>query len=374
MLSKQVLFPLATIAASLFAVILALPGGGSELFARWDENKTQAIGDKYANSQYVLGESGEKIDDATLYLYAGMAYVRGEDPTTINFEHPPLGKYLFGLSWLLFNNPLTLNIAVFLAILLVFWQLLLQLKASLWWQLGGIALLSYTIGGYLSAPLLDLPMLFLTLTFMLVLFKKSETGWKYALVGLSLGALAATKYPIPTIAIYLLPLGYWLWQKKAWRFVPLIVLVAGGVYLLSYWSYFANGHSLMDLLNFEKYRLSWWTGDRPLRWWLIWQMLFIGTFETWWGEGWLSDSAWNSSMPVLFLGSLYAAWQLCKKGWKKLSSPAVVLLLFSFGMMGAYTIGSGYLARYLFIVYPFWYSICMLAFQKKHELSKSAQR
>jgi predicted negative regulator of RcsB-dependent stress response len=61
-------------------------------------NKAE-VGRAYGESQYVLGDkSNQKIDDGTLYTYAAEAYFKGEDPTTINFEHPPLGKYVFGLS------------------------------------------------------------------------------------------------------------------------------------------------------------------------------------------------------------------------------------------------------------------------------------
>lgn len=88
-----------------------------------------AIGQAYGESQYVLGDKSlKKIDDGTLYIYAAEAYFKGDDPTTINFEHPPLGKYIFGLSLFLFNRVLVLNIGLFSIALALFATLLRQLK------------------------------------------------------------------------------------------------------------------------------------------------------------------------------------------------------------------------------------------------------
>ena len=74
----------------------------------------------YSQSQYVLGEKSlAKIDDSTLYTYASVAYWQGEDPTTINFEHPPLAKYYYGLFIMLFGNPFWGSVLVFLGVLLM---------------------------------------------------------------------------------------------------------------------------------------------------------------------------------------------------------------------------------------------------------------
>ncbi len=43
--------------------------------------------------------------DETFYIKAGLAYLKGEDPSMINYEHPPLAKYLIGLSKYVTDNP-----------------------------------------------------------------------------------------------------------------------------------------------------------------------------------------------------------------------------------------------------------------------------
>ena len=44
------------------------------------------------------------MGDPELYAYAGWRQVQGDDPTVINPEMPPLGKYLLGFSILVFGN------------------------------------------------------------------------------------------------------------------------------------------------------------------------------------------------------------------------------------------------------------------------------
>jgi len=56
--------------------------------------------------------------DADLYALAGWQYVHGVSPDKINFEHPPLAKYLIGVSEVLFGNQNMLS-AIFGGLTLV---------------------------------------------------------------------------------------------------------------------------------------------------------------------------------------------------------------------------------------------------------------
>ncbi|EKD87578.1 MAG: hypothetical protein ACD_36C00015G0001, partial [uncultured bacterium] len=60
--------------------------------------------DKYEHSQWKLPLSARTLGDDGLYLYEGFRLIRGGDPTLLNAEVPPLGKYLIGLSILIFGN------------------------------------------------------------------------------------------------------------------------------------------------------------------------------------------------------------------------------------------------------------------------------
>ena len=53
---------------------------------------------------------GTVFSDDKLYALAGWRYITGNTPDTINFEHPPLAKYLIGLSELVFKNQAMMSL------------------------------------------------------------------------------------------------------------------------------------------------------------------------------------------------------------------------------------------------------------------------
>ena len=59
----------------------------------------------FYGSQYKTKNFSGFIPDETAYSYVGGALIRGENPIFNIPEAPPLGKYLIGLSAILFNNP-----------------------------------------------------------------------------------------------------------------------------------------------------------------------------------------------------------------------------------------------------------------------------
>jgi hypothetical protein len=63
--------------------------------------------DIYNHSQYCVPECEFRgnIDDPELYTLAGVRYIEGSDPSTINSEIQPLTKYLFGLSTHISGTP-----------------------------------------------------------------------------------------------------------------------------------------------------------------------------------------------------------------------------------------------------------------------------
>ena len=60
--------------------------------------------DKFEHSQWSLPLSVRTIGDDGLYLYEGYRLIQGGDPTLLNAEVPPFGKYLIGASTLVFGN------------------------------------------------------------------------------------------------------------------------------------------------------------------------------------------------------------------------------------------------------------------------------
>lgn len=115
----------------------------------------------YSHSQYVLGPlSKYGIGDDGLYAYSGYYYLfQKGDVSNVNFEHPPLGKYLIGLSELIFKNENTINILYFGILLLLTYKISLLLKHNKLLGVFSVLLLSSDklFMDNLLRSLLDLP-------------------------------------------------------------------------------------------------------------------------------------------------------------------------------------------------------------------------
>lgn len=309
-----------------------------------------SFGQLYANSQYVKGEATQqRIDDATLYIYAGYAYMQGEDPTTINFEHPPLGKYLLGLSYVLFGNSLILNLVVYAGFLGVCATLLSLFTNKKWLVHLALLFLGTTRVIYVNVGqgMLDIFSALLLLLIFRTLFSKIHSLKKYLLVGFFIGTLAATKYPFPSIGLPILLTLSWAFVSKE-LLVSLVSLpLAGITYLASYTVYFLR-HSLADFVAFEWFRLKWWVVDRNIPPFLIFKTLFIGQFQDWRNLHIVRSAVWSFSWPLLFVGHF----------WAFLASRVDTRILFIFAyaniQLGLYALGSASYDRYLIGLLPLW--------------------
>lgn len=211
----------------------------------------------YDQSQYVLGENKIKeLSDSELYVYAGYVYLSGEDPTHINFEHPPFGKYIFGISYLLFGNPFTLNIIVFGGILITTYFLFKKLKISPLWTLASLLFICFasSLTIHLTVALLDMQLLLTSLLFFNFLFMEKESIGKYILLGLSLGMVGSIKYFFPLLGIYIIVLAIWVIKKKTYAKSLISLITLGLFYISNYIVFFQNGNTLIDWLKFEIYR------------------------------------------------------------------------------------------------------------------------
>src|SRR3989344_4620992 len=61
--------------------------------------------DRYLNSSYGKIRASYILSDEELYATEGYFLVRGRDLHQLTPGHPPLGKYIIGLSILIFGNP-----------------------------------------------------------------------------------------------------------------------------------------------------------------------------------------------------------------------------------------------------------------------------
>lgn len=309
---------------------------------------------KYSQSQYILGEaSPQKISDSELYVYAGYAYWQGDDPTTINFEHPPLAKYAYGLFYQLFGNPYYFNIPLYLGILLLFWQLSGIVLEKKWLRLTALIVLGSLslIQVHMRYALLDLPLLFSYLLFFYGLLGSFKPAAKGLLLGLGLGIALTVKYPFPMVLLLLGFLAVDCHKNKYWLSAVIGMLTAGVIYLASYVQYFRFGHDLRDWLAFEKYRINWFMGKVDASRFLILQTLFTGSFKTWWDEQTQETTAhWSLLWPTMFIGAVFG-WL---KGVSNKNYHIFVLIGFSLLQLLVYGVGAAASDRFFITLLPFW--------------------
>lgn len=324
--------------------------------------------DRYSRSQYILGDSApDKIPDYIVYIYAGQSYLKGEDPTTINFEHPPFGKYVLGFSGFLFGNSILINLGLFFFSFVLFYHLLGRVTKVMWLKTLALILLfgMQIMTVYTGFGLLDIQQLFYTLLFFSALFLKTDKKvLKYILVGIFLGMIASVKYPITLLPLFVPIILYYSHRQKQFKLGLLALIFSGIFYLLTYTMYFLNGHSLLDFLRFEKYRFDWWTGERTIPKFLILQTIFTGRFKGWWGENvYEYASAWNLAWPMVTVFGVACALVIKK------NLELWLISFYSLGLFAMYIFGSASNERYLIQLFPFWI-ILMIAFIEARQQAK----
>ncbi len=166
----------------------------------------------YLHSQIIQGSNATiTMYDPQLYQYAGYSYLTKGGLDEINIEHPPLGKYLYGLSAIIFKSPLIFQLISGYLLLILTFLLSYQFTSKIYLSLIPTVLL-LTDGLFLSQisqTELDLPLTFLILFFLYFnLNKQKQIYSDYLINGILLGLIAAIKFPSTA---FLLALTYIIW-------------------------------------------------------------------------------------------------------------------------------------------------------------------
>lgn len=236
----------------------------------------------YSESQYVKGElSKGGVGDDGLYAFAGYYYLlQGGDVTSVNFEHPPLGKYLIGASIFIFKNENVVNIIYFLILLFLTYKIGQIVSGNNLLSILGVFILATDplFNDHILRSLLDLPfsLFFMTAVYFFLLgFKKI----KYIYFSFVFwGAAFSTKF-FPffiIIYLYLLAIVYFYERKKLSHFF-IASFSLPAIYLLCHISFFIYHRSFIEFLRHKKWMLSWFTGAPKIFGNLL-RNIFTGTY------------------------------------------------------------------------------------------------
>ncbi len=306
----------------------------------FDPQKAQQ---RYFNSAYVKGDKADYIlSDSQLYATEGFFLIQeGRDLKNITPGHPPLGKYLIGISTYIFGNPVWINFLFGLAVLLLIYLLTSQFFSQ------KIAFLTLIVFSFeplflptLTKTMLDVYLLFFSLLsiYFYILWLKKDKFTHIFISQLSLGLAFSSKIFISSLPLLAALVLTTLLSGNFKRFINHLLAGAGVLigFLVGHFSFFIHHPSLLDFASYQRFVLSWWVGSPQLSPGLVWDLIYRNRWHTWWGDGVVSVQSWWPGWPVFIsLGLLSLPLSKISKNFDFKALPLylwllISLLLFSF--------------------------------------------
>ncbi len=316
--------------------------------------------DLYDHSQWSIPTSIRPIGDAELYQVAGYELVKNNSFYKINPEVPPLGKYLYGLSIVSFNNPYITSLILWILTIGMFF-----LVTRTFFQNTFLTLISLLL--FVSEPLLisesmttmlDIPQLLVLLVHIYAILKlverRKQTLKFYlftVLAGITLGAFISIKIALFSPIIILVDTIF-LWKNRKILAVIPIIAVSGTAYILSYLPYFLAGNTFVDFIRAQKWMLNFYLTStaKPI------PGMVILSLVSGWIKGWNNDSVWMRIPEWTILRLIYlltlvtAAYRLVRNGLNG-DNKFTYLIYLSLGLLAAYSFVP-FFHRYLVLVIP----------------------
>ncbi len=260
----------------------------------------------FLNSQYV-NKHPVWIRDEVAFSYAGGKLIKGTNPVLVVPDAPPLGKYIIGLSTIIFNNA-----GVFVALsgilsLVLLYFLSLQIYGSRTLSLLPPLFVSFEQifkNQFIYTPLLDLfQLLFLLCGFLFFnkALRSKNSLFLFLLSNIFLGLFISTKFFVTglvIVAAYYLVL-FLSKEKKRIIQYSLSLPVAIFILLFSYVRVFAFGYNIHAFLGIQKWVFLYHKSFLILPF-SIWPLLLFNQWHVWFGnKPVISDSQWSITWPFI---------------------------------------------------------------------------
>lgn len=293
-----------------------------------DENKSKTDTEKRKND--ILTEIKNKgISDAQLYSYVGYEYIRGINPTLLNPEHPPLGKYLIGLSILLFHNEyIILLICGLISLFTIYCIIFITTNNHLSASIGVLLTSTHTlfIDQLIHGPQLELfqLMFFLLIILFFLLYEKKKSIWLLLLISLNFGFLCSIKtfstyFPLFLIWSFINTIFSKNFKIPQWIMLQFIGII---VFTTTYLQFFVMGGTVRQFLGVQKYIILFYKqsginiiefAGNYLR------LIFTGKWKFWSENSPFSHySEWSITWPFLFIIFLIIFFYLYKNNHVKI--------------------------------------------------------
>jgi hypothetical protein len=319
----------------------------------------------YLGSQYVNKHPAGWIPDEAVNSYSGGKYIKGINPILIASDTPPLGRYLIGLSALLFSNENSIIMICAILSLVLMFVLSLQIFSSKFLALLPPLLFSFEPifkNQLIYTPLLDIiQLVFLLSAF--IFFNKALTSGKsmlyFLLTNFFVGLFISTKFFITGVIVETAFYFVLLIKKDKKRLLELTLTVPIAVMtlLLSYLRVFSFGYTLNKFLGIQKWIFLYHKSQLVLPF-SIWPLILFNKWYVWYGnKPVISDSQWIITWPIITVFTIFTTiLSILRK--IKISENILVLIpwvilyfaFFSFGQISS---------RYFVILIPFLYIISL---------------
>lgn len=357
-----IIFLLACILYNVVSVILQQPAKylAHDYWQRFPSLKHAYLDSQYANKHPIW------IVDEVAFAYAGGALIKGENPVFVVPDAPPFGKYLIGLSALIFNNEHIIIIIFALLSLILLYILGLTIFSDTLLGLLPVVLFSSEPifkNQLIYTPLMDLFQLVFLLSYFLFVNKafllKKNYSIFFILAGVFLGMFIATKFFISGVTLIAASVIYLIkyYEKKKFVIYLLSLPIAIAILLISYARVFAFGYNFHEFLGIQKWVFLYHNGQLILPF-SVWPLLFFNQWYVWFGNApIIHDSQWVLTWPIITLLSFVTIifYFLKKISQKK---EIEVLMLWVVCYLGFLSSGLIF-SRYFLILIPILYIIAL---------------
>lgn len=363
-LIKNNIFLVLLFCATLSSVAFVVFGSRQIFFNVYEPEYFENL---YYHSQWIYPGSTRGISDGPLYQFVGYRLVEGENPFNINYETPPFGKYLYGLSAKYLSNPYWISMFLYLGSLIIFFLFSKNLFRDTKNALISLFLFATTpfVASQLRETMLDLPLMFLYLihTMLFLKYLSSKKLGFLVLSGIFLGLATATKPGVYTLPV--LTLGLTLIFLSKGKFLKLI-LYPGTVfagYVLAYFPvYFIRHPNPVPWLRLHVKSINFYLDPegRSINYLNQWMTIFTNSYQGFWEGGskmLLSD--WSPVLPAGTIASIIVLILAIKRRqieWIYLSALTLVFLTVNTFL--------SFWPRYLMPVIPFFILLSVFLLKK----------
>ncbi len=322
--------------------------------------------DRYNTSQWIIPLSTRIIGDEGLYLHAGYQLAQGGNPTLINAETPPLGKYLVGLVITATDRPFLFGLITYALVIFLYYLLAKQILKDSVLSIAATTLVAVDplIASQISIVAMDIPYLFFLLLFFILLHTYDSTKKPLWILtsGLAAGCFMAVKFP--AFSIILMLIGVFVIIKR-FRLSHMFIfsISMASVYIATYFRYFWSGHTLIEFLKVQKWMLHFYQiSDLHPNIGSIISSVLLNRTQNLVTRQWESGNIWSVLWPILFGTFIFCL--IKRKKVLFFSEKITPISLFLICGLLFYSFVP-FWNRYLVILIPFFYLFFIKTIQQK---------